>query len=109
MRYSKKYVIKGKYDSDKPRVVRLSPAKAVKAICLDCMEYRSRMVRECGHLECSLRPYREGKHNLPEINDQVKDAIASYCLGCSEGQVIEQCNLCLLRPWKAFEVQRKAG
>jgi hypothetical protein len=98
----KRYLVKPKWGGKKPRVVHMTPAKAVKAFCLEHFSYHSKKIRECPHYDCSLHSYRMGKHNHPNINVQIRDAIAEYCLECSDGQVTKQCDLCLLKPWKRF-------
>ena len=41
---------------------RLTPIKAIRAKCLDCMGGSSKEVRLCNIPECSLFPYRLGKN-----------------------------------------------
>jgi hypothetical protein len=41
---------------------RLTPTKAIRAKCLDCMGGSSKEVRLCNIPECSLFPYRLGKN-----------------------------------------------
>jgi hypothetical protein len=41
---------------------RLTPVKAIRAKCIDCMGGSSKEVRLCNIPECSLFPYRLGKN-----------------------------------------------
>ncbi len=41
---------------------RLTPIKAIRAKCLDCMGGSAKEVRLCNIPECSLFPYRLGKN-----------------------------------------------
>jgi hypothetical protein len=45
---------------------RLTPVKAIRAKCLDCMGGSSKEVKLCNILECSLFPYRLGKRPKQE-------------------------------------------
>lgn len=39
----------------------LTPIKAIRAKCLDCMCFSATEVRKCSNRTCSLNPYRLGK------------------------------------------------
>lgn len=56
---------------------RLTPIKAIRAKCLDCMVESSKEVRLCNIPECSLFPYRLGKNpaRAKKGKGQVKDTI----------------------------------
>jgi hypothetical protein len=41
---------------------RITPVKAIRAKCLDCMGGSTKYVRECNIPECSLFAYRLGKN-----------------------------------------------
>lgn len=42
---------------------RLSPIKAIRCFCLDCMGYQSAEIEECGGKgNCVLYPFRMGKN-----------------------------------------------
>jgi len=56
---------------------RLTPIKAIRAKCLDCMGGSSKEVRLCNIPECSLFPYRMGKNPARAKNGKgvQKDAL----------------------------------
>lgn len=43
-------------------IKRLSPLKAIRAKCLDCMVYQPKEVRLCDAVDCSLHSFRFGKN-----------------------------------------------
>jgi hypothetical protein len=103
----KKYMVKGKFKGSQPRIVSMTPCKAVKAHCLQCMDFTSSKIRFCPHMYCALRPFRMGVVNDPDTNEGAKLAIANYCFGCSEEFTLDHCDLCLLKPWRHFEIKMK--
>ncbi len=44
------------------KVANLTPIKAIRAKCLDCMCGQPKEVRLCPMTDCSLYPYRMGKN-----------------------------------------------
>jgi hypothetical protein len=46
--------------------IRLTPVKAIRAKCLDCMGGSSKEVKRCNIPDCSLFPYRLGKRPKQE-------------------------------------------
>jgi hypothetical protein len=57
--------------------IRLTPIKAIRANCLDCMGGSSKEVRLCNRPECFLFPYRLGKNpaRARKGKDWQKDAL----------------------------------
>ncbi len=56
---------------------RLTPIKAIRAKCLDCMGGSAKGVRLCNIPECSLFPYRLGKNpaRTTKGRDVAKDTL----------------------------------
>ena len=52
---------------------RLTPLKAIRWNCLDCMTGSSPDVRECDLYDCSLWEYRLGSRPTKEMIEKVKD------------------------------------
>lgn len=50
---------------------RLTPIKAIRAKCLDCMGESPKEVKRCNIPDCSLFPYRLGKRPKQEKKDEV--------------------------------------
>ena len=48
---------------------RLTPVKAIRAKCLDCMGGSSKEVKRCNIPDCSLFSYRLGKRPKPSKRD----------------------------------------
>lgn len=40
---------------------RLTPIKAIRGKCLDCMGNHYKEIRECSSIRCELHPFRMGK------------------------------------------------
>lgn len=59
-----------------------TPLRAARARCLDCAETRTD-VRNCGHADCALYPYRMG---IGRITLRV---IRRHCLECCDGSTHE--------------------
>ena len=45
---------------------KLTPIKAIRKKCLDCMNGQYSEVRNCPEMECSIYPYRLGKRPKPD-------------------------------------------
>ena len=61
----------------------LTPIKAIRAHCLDCMCGQSNEVKLCPSKDCSLYPYRLGKNpNIKprELSDEQKAALRERLL-----------------------------
>jgi hypothetical protein len=44
------------------RVVNLTPMKAIRQYCLQCLGFSAKEVRQCGEAPCALHPYRMGRN-----------------------------------------------
>jgi len=55
------------------RKARLTPLKAIRYRCLDCMVGSADEVSKCVCPDCSLFEYRFGRRPTPDEADQVKD------------------------------------
>lgn len=53
----------------------LTPVKAIRAKCLDCMCGQANEVRLCPSTDCSLYPYRFGKNpnRKPQYTEEQKE------------------------------------
>ena len=47
----------------KAKEKRMSPLKAIRARCLDCVCYQTNEVAKCGAIDCPLYPFRMGRNN----------------------------------------------
>jgi len=45
----------------KTRVVNLTPLKAIRLNCIECMGFQQSLVKECSSILCPLYPFRMGK------------------------------------------------
>jgi hypothetical protein len=45
----------------KTRVVNLTPLKAIRLHCIECMGFQKRFVNECTSTLCPLYPFRTGR------------------------------------------------
>ena len=48
------------------REVRLTPLKAIKFNCIECMGFQENLVPECTDQHCPLYPFRMGKTTVKE-------------------------------------------
>ena len=48
----------------KTKVVDLTPLKAIRLHCVECMGFQKSLVNECSSTLCPLHPYRMGKTSL---------------------------------------------
>jgi hypothetical protein len=55
-----KHVIR-KNGSNKTREVALTPSKAIRLNCIECMGFHPSLVKECSSPPCPLYPYRTGR------------------------------------------------
>jgi hypothetical protein len=55
-----KHVIR-KNGSQETREVRLTPSKAIRLNCIECMGFQPRLVKECSSDLCPLYPFRLGR------------------------------------------------
>ena len=46
----------------KTKIVNLTPIKAIRYQCLECMGFQYGLVADCTSVLCSLYPYRMGKN-----------------------------------------------
>ncbi len=44
------------------RTVKLSPLKALRAFCLECMQWSPSEVKDCASKLCPVFPYRSGRN-----------------------------------------------
>jgi len=65
---------------------RLTPVKAIRAFCMECMGGSRKAVAECTSLDCKLHSYRMGRNPAragiggrpgPKVQAQKKKAVAS--------------------------------
>jgi hypothetical protein len=64
---------------------RLTPVKAMRAKCLDCMGGQPSGVRKCEFNECPLFNYRMGKNpNRKGIGGRQKEKVRKHQLECAE-------------------------
>jgi hypothetical protein len=62
----------------------LTPLKAIRARCLNCMGFDKTAVRECGFADCLLHALRMGRGSRTTLKP-----IRFYCLWCCAGQRAE--------------------
>jgi hypothetical protein len=55
-----KHIIR-KNGTDKTREVALTPGKAIRLTCIECMGFQPGLVRECSSHLCPLYPFRMGR------------------------------------------------
>lgn len=69
-----------------------SPAKAIRAFCIECMGGNSNYVRECTTTSCSLHPFRFGKnpYRTPrQLTEEQKQAAAERLRAVREAKTKE--------------------
>lgn len=61
-----KHIIKVPVGKDRVKTklkeVSLTPVKAIRAFCMECVVWQETEVRECTALNCPLYPFRMGKN-----------------------------------------------
>lgn len=69
----------------------LTPLKAIRAHCRQCMGDDLRATRECPTTSCALHPYRLGKIP-PGANGRLLPVIRDNCLNCAgSAQAVREC------------------
>lgn len=51
----------------------MSPLKAIRNKCLDCMGYQPSHVKECGAGNCALHPFRMGRDPFRKKRDLTEE------------------------------------
>ena len=49
-------------EKGKIKTIRLTPIKAIRLNCIECMGYQSALIKDCTSNMCPLYPYRMGKY-----------------------------------------------
>ena len=76
-------------DNAEPKI--LTPIKAIRAKCLDCMYNQATEVRLCPITDCSLYPYRMGRNpNRKGMGGNIKALSAENSDSACEEQVEEE-------------------
>lgn len=52
-----------KNGSNKTKIVDLTPSKAIRYACIECMGFQPGLVQDCSNPLCPLYPFRLGKLN----------------------------------------------
>ena len=72
------------------RGMRLTPLRAIRKQCVQCMGGSPRLVADCPGRDCPLYPYRMGR--LDGADGHTLRAIRQYCLGCAgSSQAVRDC------------------
>ena len=70
--------------------MKLTPLRAIRKQCVQCMGGSPRLVADCPGRDCPLYPYRMGR--LDGADGHTLRAIRQYCLGCAgSSQAVRDC------------------
>jgi len=59
--------------------VNLTPLRAIRLQCLECLAYSAKEVRNCTNKHCSLYPYRLGRNPSIKREKGICNAIKNKC------------------------------
>ena len=72
----------------------LTPLKAIRHFCLDCMGFNARLVRECPSVNCKFYHFRFGTNPHPRPKLSTVKSIRLYCLECvGSSDEVKKCTM----------------